>query len=78
MTADDEQSESDEKLVGRILAGDGRAFDLLVARHQRAVYQLGLRLCGNVQDAEDVSIDRRASWTVAAAPWSSSSALAGR
>ena len=45
---------SDESLVERARAGEKRAFDALVRRHQEKVYRLALRLSGGERDAEEV------------------------
>jgi RNA polymerase sigma-70 factor (ECF subfamily) len=45
---------SDESLVERARAGEKRAFDALVRRHQEKVYSLALRLSGSERDAEEV------------------------
>ncbi len=45
---------SDQKLVEMAQAGDLRAFDELVARHQARVYALARRILGNAEDAADV------------------------
>ena len=42
-------------LVRRFQAGDAEAFDELVLRHRRGVYQIAYRLCGNHADADDLS-----------------------
>lgn len=49
------QDELDRDLVKRYLAGDREAAASLVDRHQRPVFNLALRMLGNVQDAEDVT-----------------------
>jgi RNA polymerase sigma-70 factor (ECF subfamily) len=41
--------------VARAIAGDLSAFDLLVERYQRAVYNLAYRMLGNAADAEDAA-----------------------
>ncbi len=46
---------SDDELVLRVRGGDQEAFALLVERHKRAVYNLGYRLLGNSQDADDAA-----------------------
>ncbi len=46
--------ESDEILVRRAKAGDGEAFDALVARHEGHVYALAQRMLRHEQDAQDV------------------------
>ena len=40
-------------LVDRVLAGDRRAFETLVRRHERRVFRVALAVLGNVEDAED-------------------------
>jgi RNA polymerase sigma-70 factor (ECF subfamily) len=45
---------SDEDLLQSAQAGDGRAVDELLSRHQRQIYRFGLRMCGNEADAHDV------------------------
>src|ERR1700688_2122638 len=44
-------------LVGACLAQRAGAFDLIVERHRRAVYQLCYRFVGNHEDASDLSQD---------------------
>lgn len=48
---------SDEALVAAFVAGDQRAFDLLVTRYQRRVYAICYRYFGNAADAEDAAQD---------------------
>jgi RNA polymerase sigma-70 factor (ECF subfamily) len=51
-------SELDEQqLVDACLAGRAGAFDLVVERHRRRVYQLCYRFVGNHEDASDLSQD---------------------
>ena len=45
----------DRALVRRFLNGDRAAGDELVNRFHRSVYNVALRMLGNVQDAEDVT-----------------------
>jgi len=40
--------------MGLIKKGDSRAFELLVARHQKTAYNLALRFLGEPDDAEDI------------------------
>lgn len=47
--------EADFELIDRFLQGDGTAFDTLVERRQRAVYNLAYRMTRNAEDARDVS-----------------------
>jgi len=51
----DELDES--QLVAACLAGRAGAFDLIVERHRRPVYQLCYRFVGNHEDASDLSQD---------------------
>jgi RNA polymerase sigma-70 factor, ECF subfamily len=46
---------SDEVLLAAHLRGDPRAFGELVARHERRIYGLCLRILGNREDAEDAT-----------------------
>jgi RNA polymerase sigma-70 factor (ECF subfamily) len=46
---------SDEALLAAHLRGDPRAFNELVARHERRIYGLCLRILGNREDAEDAA-----------------------
>jgi len=48
-------SRTDEELVGACLDGRCDAFDLIVARHQKSVYQICFRFAGNHADASDLS-----------------------
>jgi RNA polymerase sigma-70 factor (ECF subfamily) len=46
---------SDEALLAAHLRGDAQAFGVLVARHERRIYGLCLRILGNREDAEDAT-----------------------
>ena len=46
---------SDEALLAAHLRGDPQAFGELVARHERRIYGLCLRILGNREDAEDAA-----------------------
>jgi RNA polymerase sigma-70 factor (ECF subfamily) len=46
---------SDEALLAAHLRGDPAAFGQLVARHERRIYGLCLRILGNREDAEDAA-----------------------
>lgn len=48
---------TDAELVSASLAGDREAFDVIVERHRRNVYQLCYRFVGNQDDAADLSQD---------------------
>jgi RNA polymerase sigma-70 factor (ECF subfamily) len=48
---------TDADLVESCLAGERDAFDVLVRRHQRHVYQLCYRFVGNHEDASDLAQD---------------------
>jgi RNA polymerase sigma-70 factor, ECF subfamily len=50
-------NETDAELVQACLAGRRDAFDTLVERHQRHVYQLCYRFAGNHEDANDLAQD---------------------
>jgi len=51
------RSEADDErdLVDAARNGDSRAFDLLVERHQRAIFRLCYRLAQNAEDAADLT-----------------------
>jgi RNA polymerase sigma-70 factor (ECF subfamily) len=46
---------NDEDLVRQCRAGELKSFDLLVERHQRAIFNLALRMVRDSDDAADVS-----------------------
>src|SRR5258706_9821573 len=48
-------SESDEKLLGRMLEGDDEAFTALYRRRQGPVYRFALHMTGSAAIAEDVT-----------------------
>src|SRR6516162_10171910 len=45
----------ERSLIDACLAGEAGAFDLIVERHRRSVYQLCYRFVGNHEDASDLS-----------------------
>jgi RNA polymerase sigma-70 factor (ECF subfamily) len=47
-------SENDQALVAAARAGDRRALERLLERHQGAVYRFGMKMCGEPEDAKDV------------------------
>jgi len=47
--------EADFELIDRFLRGDGTAFEELVLKRQRKVYNLAYRMTRNAEDARDVS-----------------------
>jgi RNA polymerase sigma-70 factor, ECF subfamily len=57
VTAAEAAAADDGALVRAALAGDCDAFDELVRRHQRHVYQLCYRFAGNHEDASDLAQD---------------------
>jgi RNA polymerase sigma-70 factor (ECF subfamily) len=54
---DDLVTADDRRLVEAFLAGRREAFDLIVERHRRNVYQLCYRFVGNHEDAADLAQD---------------------
>lgn len=48
---------ADAELVRAAVGGDGGAFEALVSRHQRHVYQLCYRFVGNHEDASELAQD---------------------
>ena len=49
--------EEEERVIARVLEGDGNAFESLVLANQRKVYNLCLKMTGNPSDAEDLAQD---------------------
>jgi len=49
------ESLDDRALVAECLGGKAAAFDVIVARHRRAIYQVCYRFAGNHEDASDLS-----------------------
>jgi len=47
----------EQELISRSRAGDVQAFNLLVEQYQRLVFNVALRMMGNVEAAEDASQD---------------------
>ena len=47
----------ERSLIEACLAGEAGAFDLIVERHRRSIYQLCYRFVGNHEDASDLSQD---------------------
>ena len=47
------RADEDFALVDQVLAGDPRAFEELVRKHERRVFRVALAITGNQQDAED-------------------------
>lgn len=50
-------ADADGALVDRVLAGDTRAFEELVRRHERRVFRVTLGVTGNQEDAEEAMQD---------------------
>src|SRR6478672_13892717 len=48
---------TDAELVAAVLSGHRDAFDVIVERHRRHVYQLCYRFVGNHEDASDLAQD---------------------
>jgi len=47
-------AENDQALIEAARAGDRRALEKLLERHQGAVYRFGMKMCGEPEDAKDV------------------------
>src|SRR5215813_3252558 len=48
-------NQTDAELVAACLSGEREAFDIIVERHRRHVYQLCYRFVGNHEDASDLA-----------------------
>ncbi len=48
-------TDTDAALMGRIKKGDSKAFELLLSRHQRLVYNLALRFLNDAAEADDIT-----------------------
>jgi RNA polymerase sigma-70 factor (ECF subfamily) len=46
--------ETDQELLSAVRAGDRRALERLLARHQGSIYRFGTKMCRNEEDAKDV------------------------
>lgn len=46
--------QTDEELMESVRAGDAKALESLLARHEKQVYRFGLRMCGSEEDAKEV------------------------
>src|SRR5512143_3531332 len=51
------QDEADRTLLERARAGDHRALESLLERHQAQVYRFGMKMCRDPEDAKDVLQD---------------------
>jgi RNA polymerase sigma-70 factor (ECF subfamily) len=51
------RASDDRTLVRAFIAGDRHAFDVIVERHRRSVYQVCFRFMGNAEDAADLTQD---------------------
>ena len=51
------QDDLDHQLLARARAGDDRALETLLERHQAQAYRFGLKMCRNPEDAKDVLQD---------------------
>jgi len=49
--------EDDLALIELVLAGDRRAFEPLVRKHERRVFRVALAVLGNTEDAEEAMQD---------------------
>ncbi len=52
-----ESEHSDDRLLAAARAGDRRALETLLERHQAQVYRFGVRMCRDPEDAKDVLQD---------------------
>lgn len=45
---------SEKQLVADVKSGDTRSFEVLYEHYGKRIYLLALRMCGNIEDAEDI------------------------
>jgi RNA polymerase sigma-70 factor, ECF subfamily len=57
VSGDDHAEPDDADLVRRFQGGTDQAFEALMARHERRVYNLAFRMLGNAEDARDATQD---------------------
>lgn len=50
-------AESDFQVIRRVLGGETAAFEVLIRRHQQAIFRLTRRMTRNLEDAEDLAQD---------------------
>ena len=43
----------ENRLIQRAARGDAEAFNALLGAHERRMYAVALRMCGNAEDAQD-------------------------
>ena len=53
MTAHNGEAVDEQALIARAQQGDAQALAAIVENHQRTVYNVALRMCGNPHDAEE-------------------------
>ena len=49
------RNKSDEELIESAVAGSMAALESLISRHQHYIYNIALKMIGNVQDAQDIT-----------------------
>ncbi len=57
MTTEDQQTPDDQTLTAACRQGDTAAFEHLVLRYQRLLFNVALRMSGNYEDASDIVQD---------------------
>ncbi len=48
---------TDQELIQNYLGGDGASLETLVLRYFKSIYNFAYRLCGNAQDADDITAE---------------------
>src|SRR5258708_3072788 len=51
------RNETDQQLLELSRAGDGKALEALLERHQAQIYRFGMKMCRDPEDAKDVLQD---------------------
>lgn len=57
MTSEDQNMDDDQTLIAACRRGDTSAFEGLVLRHQRMIFNVALRMTGNYEDSSDIVQD---------------------
>ena len=60
---------NDKSLVEKTLRGDKRAFEMLVEKYYKPIYNVALRMTSNKEDSEDITPDSYTHLTLSTTPY---------